>query len=188
MTDLYREGKIHHIGVSNFNLQECKLAKQILEEAGIPLYGVQNHYSLLDRRWETEGLVSWCGENNISFWAWAVLEEGILVPPKQNEKKTIMKLLFQKKRRKLGNLYWVMEEVGRAHGLKPAQTAIAYVSSKGLVPICGCRKPYQAEELADAVNVIFTEEELRKLESAADRSGVKILGADMFRFAVKKQK
>lgn len=188
MIDLYRKGKIGHIGVSNFNLQECIQAKQILEEAGIPLYGVQNHYSLLDRRWETEGLVAWCKENSISFWAWAVLEEGILVPPKPGEAKTLMKRIFQKKRRKLGNLYWVMEEVGRAHGLKPAQTAIAYVSAKGLVPICGCRKPYQAEELAEGVNVVLSEEEIQKLESAASRSGVKILGADMFRFAVKKQK
>jgi diketogulonate reductase-like aldo/keto reductase len=47
MIELYKEGKIRHIGVSNFNLAECKLSKQILEKAGIPLYGVQNHYSII---------------------------------------------------------------------------------------------------------------------------------------------
>lgn len=45
----YLEGKIENIGVSNFNLQECKLAKSILNKAGIPLFGVQDHYGLIDR-------------------------------------------------------------------------------------------------------------------------------------------
>ena len=40
MIELYREGKIRNIGVSNFNLEECKLARQILLDAGTDLYGV----------------------------------------------------------------------------------------------------------------------------------------------------
>ena len=31
--------------------------------------------------WEKNGLVAWCRENDISFWAWAVLEEGMLTDP-----------------------------------------------------------------------------------------------------------
>ena len=42
------------------------------------LCGVQNHYSIISREWEKNGLLSWCKENDISFWAWAVLEEGML--------------------------------------------------------------------------------------------------------------
>ena len=187
MIELYREGKIRNIGVSNFNLEECRLARQILLDAGTDLYGVQNHFSLLDRKWEKEGLVSWCHENGISFWAWAVLEEGTLVPPKKTEKKTIMKLIFSRKRKKLYLLYKVMREIGKAHRLSIPQVAMCYVSSKGIVPICGCRKPYQVKELAGAVKVSLGPDELAMLEKAADQTGVKILGADMFRFAVKKK-
>ena len=186
MIDLYREGKIRNIGVSNFNLAECKLARQILLDAGTDLYGVQNHFSLLDRKWEKEGLVRWCRENGISFWAWAVLEEGMLVPPKKTEKKTIMKGIFARKRRRLYPLYQVMREIGKVHHLSIPQVAMCYVSSKGIVPICGCRKPYQVKELAEAVKVSLKADELETLERAADRTGVKILGADMFRFAVQK--
>ena len=185
---LYREGKVRHIGVSNFNLEECRRAKQILDDAGIPLYGVQNHLSLLDRKWEQEGLTTWCRDNGISFWAWAVLEEGMLVPPKKDEKKTVMKLMFGRKRRKLYPLYRCMQEIGKKHGLKIPQVAISYVSSNGLVPVCGCRKPYQVKELAKAVRVRLSDEELSRLEQTADGTGVKILGADMFRFAVKEGK
>lgn len=51
------EGKIESIGVSNFNLQECKLAKSILNKAEIPLFGVQDHYGLIDREWAKNGLL-----------------------------------------------------------------------------------------------------------------------------------
>ena len=50
--ELYREGKIHNIGISNFTLEECRTAKSVLDRAGVPLYGVQNHYSLINREWE----------------------------------------------------------------------------------------------------------------------------------------
>ena len=120
------------------------------------------------------------------FRSWAVLEEGMLVPPKKTEKKTIMKILFDRKRRKLYPLYRVMREIGKAHRLSIPQVAMCYVSSKGIVPVCGCRKSYQVKELAEAVKVSLRADEMEKLEKAADRTGVKILGADMFRFAVKK--
>jgi len=48
---------INHIGVSNFTLEECKRSKDILESHGLPLYGVQNHYSIICRDWEKYGLL-----------------------------------------------------------------------------------------------------------------------------------
>ena len=44
---LYKEEKIHHVGVSNFNLEECKKSKDLLEASGIKLYGVLYHYSII---------------------------------------------------------------------------------------------------------------------------------------------
>ena len=183
---LYRAGKVRHIGISNFNAGECKRAKAILGEAGIPLYGVQNHYSLLNREWEQNGLLEWCRENGVQFWAWAVLEEGILTDPDVKVKKGVMRLICSRKQRRLHSLYALMRKIGRRHGLNIPQVAEAFCSSKGIVPICGCRRPYQAEELAAAVSVTLSAEEIAQLETAADRTRVKILGADLFRFAVRK--
>ncbi len=186
--DLYKEGKIKHIGISNFTLEECVKAKAILDKAGIPLYGVQNHYSLINREWEKNGLVDWCFRNGISFWAWAVLEEGMLTDPKVKTKMSLMKLMFNRKKRKLHSLYQLMEKVGEAHGITIPQVAMAFCSSKGIVPVCGCRKPYQVDQLQDAVSVTLSDSEIKSLENEADKLNVKILGADMFRFAVKKSK
>lgn len=185
--DLYHDGKIRHIGVSNFTLDECRLAKSILDASGIPLYGVQNHYSLLCRDWERNGLVDWCRENGISFWAWAVLEEGMLTNPKSKSKKSVMKLIFNRKKKKLKPLYELMESVGNQHHISIPQVAMSFCSSKGIVPICGCRRAYQIEQLYNAVNVELSDAEIKMLEAEADRLNVTILGADVFRFAVRKR-
>ncbi len=188
MIELYKEGKIGNIGVSNFTLDECRLAKELLDKAGVPLFGVQNHYSILARDWEKNGLVDWCRENDVQFWAWAVLEEGLLVPPKKGSKLSAMKLVYLNRQNKLLPLYKRMYIVGRRHGISPAQVAMAFCTSKGIVPICGCRKPYQVSDLDAAAEVVLSDKESASLEQAADSTGVRILGADMFRFAVKKKR
>ncbi len=185
MIALYKEGLIGNIGISNFSEEECRRAKQLLDEAGVPLFGVQNHYSILARTWEQNGLVDWCRENGVQFWAWAVLEEGLLVPPKKGGRLSLMKLFYLRRQSKLLPLYKKMYIIGKRHGITAAQTAMAFCSSKGIVPVCGCRKPYQTADLDKAVSVTLTESEIADLERTADRTGVKILGADMFRFAVK---
>ena len=185
MIHLYHEGKIRNIGVSNFTLEECKKAKSILDKAGIPLYGVQNHYSLINREWENKGVVDWCRDNNISFRAWAVLEEGMLTDPRVKSSKSIMKLMFQRKREKLHSLYVLMYHIGKRYHIMIPQVAMAFCASKGIVPVCGCRKPYQVEQLYEAVNIQLSSKELALLEQEADRCNVKILGSDMFRFMVR---
>ena len=185
MIQLHREGKLNHIGISNFTLEECKKANSILNEAGIPLYGVQNHYSLINREWEEKGVVDWCRDNNISFWAWAVLEEGMLTDPRVKSSKSIMKLMFQRKREKLHSLYVLMHHIGKHHQITIPQVAMAFCASKGIVPVCGCRKPYQVEQLYEAVNVQLSAKEILLLEQEANKCRVKILGSDMFRFMVR---
>lgn len=56
-----------------------------------------------------------------------------------------------------------MSDIGAAHGLTEAQVAMCNCSSKGVVPICGCRKPYQAKQLAEPAAVTLTSDELRRL-------------------------
>ncbi len=187
MIELFKEGKIRHIGVSNFNLAECKLSEQILEKAGIPLYGVQNHYSIIARDWEKNGLLDWCRENGIAFWAWAVLEEGMLTDPRIKKKFTIMNLILSRQKKKLYPLYRVMIAVAKRHNITVPQVAEAFCTNKGIIPICGCRKPKQVRELAEAAEVKLTRKEMQRLEEAADQSQAKVLGYDMFRTFVPKK-
>ncbi len=111
----------------------------------------------------------------------------MLAGPKQKDEKfTIMKAIYSRKRRKLNRLFALMKEVADSHGLTIAQVAISFVANKSIVPICGCRKPYQVEQLSVAANTKLSEEEMKKLEEVADGINVKILGPDLFHFAVRK--
>ena len=186
--ELYNEGLIKHIGVSNFTLEECKRSKEILDAHDIPLYGVQNHYSIICRDWEKNGLLKWCQDNGILFWGWAVLEEGLLVDPRIR-KRSPMKLTFNRKVKKLSPLYDVMIDIANLRGIKVPQVAMAFCASKGVIPMTGCRKPSQVKDLAEASRLTLSEEEIRRLECAADSVNVKIMGPDLFRpFVLKERK
>ena len=184
MIALYKEGKIRNVGISNFNLEETQAAKKILEETGVPLYGVQNHFSVLSRGWDRQGLISWCRENCIAFWGWATLEEGVLTGKQKS--KGALEFFFGGKRKKLKLLFDVMESIGGKYGLDTAGTAIAYSCAKGVIPIVGCRKTSRIDPLFKAVNAKLTEEDILALEKAADETRTTVLGDDTFRFAVKK--
>jgi aryl-alcohol dehydrogenase-like predicted oxidoreductase len=187
IVELYNEGLIKHIGVSNFTLDECRRSKEILETHGIPLYGVQNHYSIICRDWEKNGLLKWCQDNNILFWGWAVLEEGLLVDPRI-KKRSPMKFTFNRKVKKLAPLYEVMIDIADSRGIKVPQVAMAFCASKGVIPMTGCRKPSQVEDLAEASKINLTNKEIERLECAADSINVKIMGPDLFRPFVLKEK
>ena len=85
-------------------------------------------------------------------------------------------------------LYRMMIAVAKRHNITVPQVAEAYCANKGVVLICGCRKPKQVRELAEAVGIKLTAGEIRRLEEAADHSGAKVLGYDLFRFAVLKKR
>ena len=184
MIALYRKGKIRHIGVSNFNQKECEKAKQILDAEHIPLYGVQNHYSILCRDWEKNGLVEWCHNNNILFWAWSSLEGGLLAGPVKIS--GIMGLFGKGKAKKFAPLYDVMRKIGENHNLDLSQVAISYCVTKQIGPVCGCRRKERVAQLAQAAAVTLTDDEMDQIEQVTQKHNLKNLGSDVFRFAVRK--
>ena len=75
---LLKSGKVKRVGVSNHNIAEIRRANEILGEAGFKVSAVQNHFSLLYRSSEKGGVLDYCKENGIEFWAYMVLEQGAL--------------------------------------------------------------------------------------------------------------
>ena len=75
---LAKSGQIKEIGVSNHNLAQLKRANEILAKEGLRVSAVQNHFSLLHRSSERAGILEYCKENNITFYAYMVLEQGAL--------------------------------------------------------------------------------------------------------------
>jgi len=173
---LAKSGQIREIGVSNHNLAEIKRVNEILGEAGLKISAVQNHYSLLNRSSEASGILDYCKTNGITFFAYMVLEQGALsgkydtghpFPADSGRGRTYNPVLPQ-----LEKLTAEMKQVGDAHGISVAQVAVAWAIAKGTLPIVGVTKVHHVEDAVKAVQTMLTKEEMRRLEQAADETGV----------------
>jgi pyridoxine 4-dehydrogenase len=66
---LRREGKIRHVGVSNFNVEELARARRV-----VPIVSVQNRYNVGDRA--SEDVLAVCTREGLAFIPWAPLARG----------------------------------------------------------------------------------------------------------------
>ena len=75
LNQLQREGKIRHIGVSNFGLDLMKRAAALCET---PLATNQVAYSVSDSSYVHNGVLEYCQENGIFLTAYSPVDEGRL--------------------------------------------------------------------------------------------------------------
>jgi pyridoxine 4-dehydrogenase len=68
IVELKNEGKIRHIGVSNFDEQQLRTAQALT-----PIVSIQNRYNIDDRR--SESLVDLCEQERITFLPWAPIQD-----------------------------------------------------------------------------------------------------------------
>lgn len=139
LVPLVKNGKIRRVGVSNHNLSQIKRAEEILSAEGVHVSAVQNHYSLLYRSSEKAGILDYCREHDIDFWAYMVLEQGALsgkydtahpLPLGSQRGETYNPMLPQ-----IEDLVNVMRSVGSKLGVSPALVAIAWAIAKGTTPL-----------------------------------------------------
>lgn len=176
-----KKGVVQKIGLSNCNVAQIKEAKQVLEEHGLKLYAVQNHYSLLSMERQKEAM-EYCKENDIVFFGYMVLEQGALSGYYDEEHPlplfSYRGITFgRKKFRKINQLIAYQRQLAVKYQVDVSQIPIAWTIAKGVVPIVGLTKSRHAEELARGVNVTLLNEEILQLEQLALESGVTCKGS-----------
>ncbi len=72
----------------------------------------------------------------------------------------------------LEELIKVMKEIGEKHNLSVAQVGTVWAISKGTLPIVGVTKINHVEDLKKILDVKLSDEEIKKLESFADKANV----------------
>ena len=173
LVPLYKSGKIKSIGVSNHNLAELKKAQEILDKDGIKISAVQNHYSLLNRSSETSGLLEYCIQNGITFYAYMILEQGALTGnfdtnhtfPEGSDRARS----YNNKLDKLEELNKALDEVAKKHNTKIPVIATAWAINKGTLPIIGVTKAKHVLDAKEASNILLTDDEIKYLEETADK-------------------
>ncbi len=73
LSDLRDEGKIRHIGLTNFDTERM----QIMKDAGLRLVSNQIQYSIIDRRPEVK-MANFCSDNNSSMLAYGTVCGGLI--------------------------------------------------------------------------------------------------------------
>ena len=178
---LVQKKKVKYVGLSNHTLPQLKAAQQILNAAGIPLSAIQNHYSLLYRASETTGVLAWSRENSIPFFAYMVLEQGVLTgrytpgnpfPRFSNRGRSYPR----RKLEKIVPLLAKIKAVAAKHRVEPSAVVIAWAIGKGTIPLLGVTKASQLQAPAKALHLTLTQEEIQMLEKCADSIAVQTKG------------
>ena len=178
---LLKTGKVKSVGVSNHNLAELKRANEILGVEGFKVSAVQNHFSLLYRSSEEAGILDYCKENDIVFFAYMVLEQGVLtgkynsgnpLPQGSGRGETYNKILPQ-----VDLLLAAMRLMAERRKATISQIAIAWAIAKHTLPIIGVTKTKYIAETVAAASISLTGEEMALLENLAAKTGVDTKGS-----------
>ncbi|MDQ2960879.1 MAG: aldo/keto reductase [Candidatus Dormibacteraeota bacterium] len=139
LVELRRQGKIRHIGVSNVDPAQLRLALAIAGPVS-----VQNRYNLADR--ESEPVLRLCEEHRLAFLPWFPLATGKLAGPGSP-----------------------LEGIARRLDATPGQVALAWLLhvSPATLLIPGTNSVDHLEENVAAAAVALSDQDLAELEEAS---------------------
>jgi aryl-alcohol dehydrogenase-like predicted oxidoreductase len=176
MADLVEEGKIRTVGVSNFSARMMRKAHAVLAARGIPLVSNQIHYSLLQRKAESNGVMKAAKELGITIIAYSPLGQGLLTGRHHEDPGLIRTRPGPRKRmpafkhkglERTRPLIEALGRVGEAHGATAGQVALNWLLAfhgETVVVIPGASRPEQVEENLGALDFTLNDGELAHLD------------------------
>jgi aryl-alcohol dehydrogenase-like predicted oxidoreductase len=143
LADLQREGKVRHIGVSNFSLEQIERA---MKEAEI--VSVQNQFSVINRDDDDDAVIAFCETNAITFIPWNPVGGRGIAP-------------------KLGETSRALDEVASRHATTPHVVALAWLLQRSpqMLPIPGTRRLEHLAENMRAADLALSADDLETLNA-----------------------
>lgn len=137
LNKLVRDGKVRHLGVSNFNL---KLLKQAQSLAETPIFTNQVPYRLPDRTYVENGVLDYCQQNDILVTAYSPVKFRNL-PVNQT-----------------------VRAIAEAHSASSFQIALAWLAAQPrVITIPMSFNPQHIRENFEAADIALSEEEFNTL-------------------------
>jgi len=136
-------GEIHTVGISNVSVAQIQEAQTIVN-----LVSVQNQYNPWHRKPETDGVLAYCEQAGLTFFAWSPLGGSRRV-------------------QELGHLP-AIAQLAAAKGVSVYCLVLAWLRAKSpcLVPIPGASKPSSIADSVKAANVTLTPSEVALIDQA----------------------
>ena len=143
---LVQEGKVRCVGISNANVEEIRIAQDVLGPGG--LVSVQNEFSPRYRK--SEGELRYCAEQGIAFLPWSPLGG------------------TGGGGRSVGTEFSVFADIAADHGVSPQQVVLAWelALSERVIPIPGARRDASIVDSAAAADLVLNEDELARCSAA----------------------
>ncbi|MHA1259379.1 MAG: aldo/keto reductase [Candidatus Heimdallarchaeaceae archaeon] len=169
IADLYDERKIRAIGVSNFSAKNMLKAHELLAERGLPLASNQVNYSLVNRKIESNEILSLAKELGITIIAWSPLQMGVLTgnPEVLKDKLFGRRLYLKRYLEKSTELITELKLVAEKYKVTVAQIALTWLINfhgKTVVAIPGATTIEQAKKNAEVMTIKLTKTETEKIE------------------------
>lgn len=138
LNQLVRDGRVRHLGVSNFDLALLKESQAASETT---IVTNQIPYSVTDRSYATHGVIGYCQANSIIVTAYSPFEEGNL------------------------KISANLDALASAHHVTPHQIALAWlVQQPRVIAIPMSFSCEHQKENLDAVEIQLTDAEMRRLQ------------------------
>ena len=171
LKQLKEEGKVRHIGVSNFNQAQMEEASQYCE-----IEAYQPQYSMVSRG--SEALCRWATEQGYGVMAYGALGGGILT----GRYRTVQEFAPMDSRNRfypffkeplfsqVMGLVQIMDKIAAEHEATPAQVALQWTAARDFVSTClvGAQTRDKVEDNTKAFNWSLSEEEIRILDQAVE--------------------
>lgn len=170
LAELKEAGKVRHIGVSNFNVEQMRRAQAIA-----PIASLQPPYSLLNRGIEDE-ILPFCQAQDIGVIVYSPMASGLLSGamtrerienfPEDDWRRDNPEFQEPHLSRNL-ELVERLRQIGQRHGRSPGEVAIAWTLRHAAVTgaIVGARRPSQVDGIIGAAEFRLSEEELAEIEA-----------------------
>ncbi len=179
MAKLKEQGKVRHIGVSNFNVDQMRRAQAIA-----PITSLQPPYSLISPDIEKE-ILPYAQANNIGVIVYSPMKSGLLTGAMTRERIAAMPEDDFRKRtpnfkeplltRNL-ELAGLLATIGRRHGRTAGEIAIAWTLRRAEVTgaIVGMRSAKQVEGVIGAAEFRLSTKEIAEIEQFRSTSAAPV--------------
>jgi aryl-alcohol dehydrogenase-like predicted oxidoreductase len=171
MRRLVADGRVRHVGVSNFSLDRWQAAEAAF---GGPVLSNQVRFSLVDRR-PLEDLIPWATATERLVIAYSPLGQGLLSARYDEGHsptggvRTMNPLFLPQNLARAKNLLDALREIAKSHQATPAQVALAWVIRRtNVVAIPGASSVEQLERNAAAADLELSDGENSQLTTAAN--------------------
>jgi diketogulonate reductase-like aldo/keto reductase len=140
LNKLVQEGKVRHLGVSNFNL---KLLKKSVALSETPLLTNQVSYSIPDRTYVKNGVLEYCQQSDVLLTAYTPLKRRNI---KSNK---------------------ILKDIAQARGVTTEQVALAWLTMQPrVITIPMSFNPQHQRENIQAADLVLTDEEMEQLSKS----------------------